>query len=139
MEQKILTYNELIKFKTFIDRYEYLNLNGVVWEDTFSCSRYLNQMLYHLPEWLEIRNKIIIRDDGCDLGISSRKIEGHAYIHHINPITKEQILNRDPCILDPNNLISTSYLTHKAIHYGNKDLLLSNDIIERFPNDTKLW
>ena len=132
------TYLELIELKTFEDRFEYLRLDGVVGAETFGSSRMLNQALYRSYEWKKIRDMIILRDNGCDLGIEGRDIFQHAYIHHLNPITKKQILDRDPILFDPNNLITVSYQTHQAIHYGDKSILLL-DPVERFANDVAPW
>ena len=141
MSQKnIKNYSELIELSTFEERYEYLRLGGKVGEDTFGFDRYLNQKFYKSPEFRAIRNFVISRDDGCDLGIPGRRIpEGEKImVHHIHPITKEDILNRSPLLLDPENLICTSDITHKAIHYGDSNLLYK-DPIERSKNDTCPW
>lgn len=132
------TYLQLIEFETFEERFDYLRLDGVVGAETFGSSRQLNQALYQSYEWKKIRDMIILRDNGCDLGIEGRDIFEHAYIHHLNPITKKQILDRDPILFDPNNLITVSYQTHQAIHYGDKSILLL-DPIERFANDVAPW
>lgn len=133
------TYNELITFDKFEDRFEYLKIKGNVGEATFGSQRYLNQMLYRNPQWRSIRNKVIIRDNGCDLAHPDYEINGQAaYIHHINPITIDDIVNENPKIFDLNNLITTTFQTHQAIHYGSKDILLLNPI-ERKPNDTCPW
>lgn len=132
------SYKELLQLETFEERYEYLKLNGVVAEDTFGSKRYLNQMLYSSPEWRSIRDTIIVRDSGCDLGIIDRPIHDKIYIHHINPITIDDILDGNPIVFDPNNLICVSHITHEAIHYGNSNLL-PKDYVERTPNDTCLW
>lgn len=132
------TYTELIKLYTFEKRFDYLNLDGVVGAQTFGSSRLLNQALYQSNEWKRVRDKIILRDNGCDLGCPDREIFGHAYVHHLNPITKQQILDRDPILFDPENLITVSYQTHQALHYGSKSMLLL-DPIERFANDTAPW
>lgn len=132
------TYLELIELKTFEERFEYLRLDGVVGAETFGSSRQLNQALYRSYEWKKIRDMIILRDNGCDLGVEGRDIFQQAYIHHLNPITKKQILDRDPILFDPNNLITVSYQTHQAIHYGDKSILLL-DPIERFANDVAPW
>ena len=132
------TYLQLIEFETFEERFEYLRLDGVVGAETFGSSRQLNQVLYQSYEWKKIRDMIILRDNGCDLGIEGRDIFQHAYIHHLNPITKKQIIDRDPILFDPNNLITVSYQTHQAIHYGDKSILLL-DPIERFANDVAPW
>ena len=133
------TYNELITFDKFEDRFEYLKIKGNVGEATFGSQRYLNQMLYRNPQWKSIRNKVIIRDNGCDLAHPDYEINGQAaYIHHINPITIDDIVNENPKIFDMNNLITTTFQTHQAIHYGSRDILLLNPI-ERKPNDTCPW
>ena len=135
----IRTYSELMSLSTFIERYNYLKLEGIVGEISFGHDRYLNQRFYSKdPEWLSIRNKIIIRDDGCDLGIKDREITKMILIHHINPITKEDILFRTKKLFDPENLICTSKNTHDAIHYGDENILLK-DYIPRTKNDTCPW
>lgn len=140
MNQKIIrTYSELIKLKTFEERYEYLRLDGIVGEETFGFDRYLNQLFYTTKEWRNLRHHIIVRDNGCDLGMPDRKILGtKILIHHMNPITKEDILNRSDFLLNPEYLICTIKNTHDAIHYGDKDLLYQN-FVERFKNDTCPW
>ena len=135
---KIRTYSELITLTTFEERYEYLKLNGQVGVETFGFDRYLNQMFYRSQEWKSIRNHVIIRDNGCDLGIEGREIHGQIIIHHMNPITKEDILNRTEFLLNPDYLISTIKSTHDAIHYGDNDLLIKDPII-RTENDTCPW
>lgn len=136
----IKSYSELIQFPTFEERYEYLRIGGQVGAETFGFDRYLNQRLYKDQEWLDARDYVIIRDNGCDLGAPDRPIpeDVKIMVHHINPITKEDILNRDPKLFDPENLISTIKITHDAIHYGNEDLLYK-DPIERRRNDTCPW
>ena len=132
------SYLELIELETFEERFDYLRLDGVVGAETFGSSRQLNQALYRSYEWKKIRDMIILRDNGCDLGIDGRDIFQQPYIHHLNPITKKQILDRDPTLFDPNNLITVSYQTHQASHYGDKSILLL-DPIERFANDVAPW
>lgn len=134
----IRTYYELSKLKTFEERYRYLRLNGKVGEETFGFDRWLNQRFYKDPEWLSIRDKVIIRDNGCDLGIKDRKITGRIIVHHMNPITKEDILRRSDFLLNPDYLICTVKNTHDAIHYGD-DSLLINEFVERSRNDTCPW
>lgn len=134
---KILSYSELISFKTFEKRFDYLKLSGCVGESTFGSHRYLNQALYHSKEWLRLKDEIIIRDDGCDLGVDGFQIMDRIYIHHLNPITIDDVLNRSRKVMDPDNLICVSFNTHQAIHYGDKSLL--NLLVERKPGDTKLW
>lgn len=131
-------YSELITIPTFIERYRYLRLGGKVGEDTFGFDRYLNQIFYKDPEWLRIRDLVIIRDGGCDLAMPDREILSRILVHHINPITKEDIINRDPKLFDLENLISTVKNTHDAIHYGDENLLIIEPI-ERSQNDTCPW
>lgn len=134
----IRTYSELIKLPTFIDRYNYLRLDGVVGEETFGFDRWLNQIFYKDREWLSIRDYVIIRDNGCDLGIPDREIHFRILVHHMNPISKEDILARSEFLLNPEYLICTCKITHDAIHYGNENLLIGEPI-ERSPNDTCPW
>jgi len=129
-------YSELVSFKTFEERFEYLKLDGIVGNETFGYDRYLNQLLYKSSDWKKIRNEIIARDNGCDLGIDGHEIFISPLVHHINPITIEDIKNRNPIIFDSENLITTILSTHNAIHYGYK---LSNNIQNRVPNDTCPW
>lgn len=136
---KIRTYEELSKLNTFEERYEYLKLDGVVGEETFGFDRYLNQQFYKYdPDWKKIRDEVIFRDNGCDLGIEGREINGLILVHHMNPITKDDILNRTPYLLDPNYLITTIKSTHDAIHYGSEDLLMKDPVV-RSKNDTCPW
>lgn len=134
----IRTYSEIITLPTFKERYEYLRLDGTVGEETFGFDRYLNQMFYKDPEWLSVRDFVILRDNGCDLGILDREIVGRIYVHHMNPITVEDIVNRSKYLLDPEYLICTMKNTHDAIHYGDGSLLITEPI-ERKPNDTCPW
>lgn len=134
----IRTYSELITLPTFEERYEYLRLGGMVGEETFGFDRYLNQSFYKSKEWLSIRDKVIVRDNGCDLAMEDREIHGRILIHHMNPITKEDILNRSEFLLDPEYLICTVKNTHDAIHYGDASLLITAPI-ERSKNDTCPW
>lgn len=134
-----LTYQELIQLPTFEERFEYLKQNGSPSEVTFGGHRLLNQMLYNSPQWKETRNRVILRDQGCDLGIDDRPIQKNIMVHHLNPITIEHVANLDPCVFDMNNLISCSHATHNAIHYGDKENLPPTKLTERKPGDTKLW
>ena len=134
----IRTYSELITLPTFEERYQYLRLNGRVGEETFGFDRWLNQKFYKDPEWLRIRDEVIIRDNGCDLAIPGREIYSRILIHHMNPITKDDILQRSKYLLDPEYLICTIKNTHDAIHYGDENLLVK-DPVERKPNDTCPW
>ncbi len=132
------SYEELVKLKTFKERYRYLKLNGRVGEETFGCDRYLNQVFYRSKEWKDFRNKIIIRDNGCDLGIDGMEIHSKLLIHHIVPITKRDILERSSLLMDENNVICVSHNTHEAIHYGDESLLIE-EYVPRRPNDTIPW
>lgn len=134
----IRTYSELITFPTFEERYRYLRLEEKVGEDTFGFDRWLNQSFYKDPEWRAIRDKIIIRDNGCDLGIPGREIYSRIIVHHMNPITKDDILSRSAFLLNPEYLICTVKNTHDAIHYGDEGLLIKAPI-ERTKNDTCPW
>lgn len=134
----IRNYTDLCKLNTMVDRYEYLRLGGKVGEETFGFDRWLNQMFYKLPEWLKVRDEVIVRDLGCDMGLDGYDIMGKIYVHHMNPFRKEDILNNIQKLLDPEYLICTSKSTHDAIHYGNVDLLPKDPII-RTPNDTCPW
>ena len=137
----VRTYSELRRLSTFEDRYRYLRLNGIVGESTFGFDRYLNQMFYRSGEWKGARNRVIIRDNGCDLGIEGREIQGSVIIHHMNPVPVEELRFRGynfEDLLDPEYLISTVLNTHNAIHYGDERLLL-RDPIERTRNDTCPW
>ena len=134
----IKTYSELILLPTFEERFEYLRLNGAVGKDTFGYDRYLNQAFYTSYEWKKIRDQIIIRDNGCDLGIPGREIGRRIYIHHINPLRKDDIVSHSEYLRNPEFLICASFETHNAIHYGDINLL-PRDPIERKPNDTCPW
>lgn len=131
-------YSELIKIPTFEERFDYLKTNGQVGEETFGSHRYLNQKFYTSDEWLRIRNYVIARDLGCDLGIKEREIFGLIIVHHMNPITMDDILEHSDRLVNPDFLICTSKQTHLAIHYGDKSLLIP-DLVERRPNDTCPW
>lgn len=132
------SYSELKKLKTFKERFEYLKLDGSVGFETFGYDRYLNQVFYRSDPWKKVRDIVIIRDNGCDLGIEGYDIFDKAIVHHMNPITTEDIENRNPDLLNPEFLITVSFNTHNAITYGSEDLLVMEPT-ERFPGDTKLW
>ena len=134
----IRTYTELSKLQTFAERYEYLKLDGQVGITTFGNERYLNQVFYKSSIWKEVRRKVIIRDNGFDLGCNGYELIGKILVHHMNPITIQDILDRNPDIFNPEYLISCSHETHNAIHYGNSDILVPM-MGERSPNDTCLW
>jgi len=132
------SYKELIKLNSFEERYRYLRLTGHVGEDTFGWDRYLNQLLYRSQRWKQTRDKAIVRDEGCDLGMPDRPIKGRVIVHHINPLTLQDIEKDSDKLYDLNNLICCSHGTHNAIHYGDESML---DILppERTPNDTCPW
>ena len=134
----IRTYSELSQLATFEERYRYLRLGGRVGEETFGFDRWINQTFYKDPKWLKVRDIVIIRDNGCDLGIEGREIYSRIIVHHMNPITKADILDRSKFLLDPEYLICTVKNTHDAIHYGDENLLITLPM-ERSPNDTCPW
>lgn len=139
MTRKIIrTYSELITLPTFEERFRYLKLGGKVGEDTFGFDRYLNQVFYRSAKWKEIRDYVIIRDNGCDLGMEGHEIYQRILVHHMNPITKEDILRESEFLLDPEYMICTIKNTHDAIHYGDESLLITAPI-ERRKNDTCPW
>lgn len=134
----VRTYSELIKIPTFLERFKYLKLNGSVGVDTFGFDRYLNQTFYRSYEWKRLRNDVIVRDMGCDLGLEGYDIFDKILVHHMNPIGPDDIIHRSDYLLDPEFLICTSKLTHDAIHYGNEQLLYQDPVI-RTPGDTCPW
>ena len=134
-----MNYSELIQYPDFLSRFRYLKLGGGVGEQTFGFERYLNQEFYHSDAWKSFRHKIIIRDNGNDLGVNGFQIGGRIIIHHIKPITIADIRDGSPIVLDPDNVICVSHRTHEAIHYGSEDLLVDYFPISRQPGDTKLW
>ena len=136
--RSIKTYSELLTLPTFEERYNYLKLNGRVGESTFGYDRYLNQILYTSKEWRRFRDEIIIRDNGCDMACEGFDFSGRATVHHINPITVEDVINRHPKVFDPENVITVSDNTHKAIHYGDENLLIKAPVV-RTKNDTCPW
>lgn len=138
MKSNLKRYSELIQLPTFQERFRYLELKGKVAEDTFGSHRYLNQALYRSREWKNLKRQIILRDNGCDLGVEGFEINESFIVHHINPITLEQIQRRDPLIFDPENLITTRLITHNAIHYGDESILCMGPV-ERHANDTCPW
>ena len=138
-KKTIRTYSELIRLPTFEDRFRYLELHGEVGRDTFGADRYFNQKFYRSPEWKRIRNQVIVRDQGCDLGIKGRDILGKVIIHHMNPFTIDDMTCDDAMdLLNPEYLICVSHATHNAIHYGDESFL-PEVFIERRPNDTCPW
>ncbi len=134
----IRCYNDLIQLKTFEERFQYLKIHGKVGEETFGLDRYINQQLYKSQRWRSTRSKIIIRDDGCDLGIDGRQMDEYIVVHHMNPIDLEDIEEERDIVFDPDYLICCSTRTHRAIHFGDENLLLRDPVIRR-PNDTCLW
>ena len=132
------TYSKLILLPTFKERFEYLKLSGVVGRDTFGFDRYLNQQFYRTSEWKKVRDAVIIRDNGCDLGVEGYEIHDRIIIHHMNPITANDIIKHSDWIVDPNQLICTSFRTHNAIHYGDISLIDIKPTIRK-PNDTCPW
>ena len=134
----IRTYSQLKQLQTFEERYDYLKLGGVVGEDTFGFDRYLNQNFYRSREWKHVRDEVIMRDNGCDLGIDGYEIRGKILIHHMNPITSEDIHRVSDYLLNPEYLICVAHRTHNAIHYGDESLIVTSPI-ERTQNDTCPW
>lgn len=135
---EIKRYSELSRFDTIKERFDYLKLNGAVGKQSWGWDRYFAQRFYWTPEWKRVRNEVIARDMGCDLGIPGFEIHSYVLVHHMNPIWIEDLKTRNPDILNPEFLITTCDLTHKAIHYGSADLLPQVPI-ERRPGDTRLW
>ena len=134
----IRTYSELIQLPTFEDRFDYLRLDSVVGKDTFGFDRYLNQQFYRSSEWKRIRNQVIVRDNGCDLGIDEYEIHGRILIHHMNPISIEDLQYMSDLLMNPEYLICVSHRTHNAIHYGDESVIVTAPI-ERSQNDTCPW
>jgi hypothetical protein len=135
---KIRCYSELRRLESFDERFDYLNLQGVVGETTFGFDRWINQKFYTSREWRSIRHEVILRDNGCDLGVADYEIHTDLLIHHMNPVSKDELLNGIDVALDPEFLITTSKRTHNAIHYGNTNLL-PKVVLTREPGDTRLW
>lgn len=138
MTRSIRIYSELIRFRTFEERFRYLKLDGRVGEETFGFDRWLNQRFYRDPEWLRVRDEVIIRDGGCDLAMPDREIRSRIIVHHMNAITKDDIVKRSEFLLNPEYLICTIKNTHDAIHFGDESLLFRNPV-ERRPNDMCPW
>lgn len=134
----IRSYSELCQLRTFEERFDYLKLDGVVGEDTFGFDRYLNQQFYRSSEWKRIRDQVILRDNGCDLGVDGYEINGRALIHHMNPISIEDIRTMSDFLTNPEYLICVTHRTHNAIHYGDENLIITAPI-ERTQNDTCPW
>ena len=140
VKKTIKTYSELMKLSTFEERYDYLKLGDKVGEETFGSDRYLNQLLYNSDKWRKTRADVIVRDGGCDLGISDREIPDGVkiFVHHMNPITVEDVLNESEFVFNPEYLITTIKITHDAIHYGSEEILYQDPIV-RSKNDTCPW
>lgn len=136
--RRVRSYSGLRSLDTFEDRFRYLALNGDVGRSTFGFDRYLNQKFYTSREWKQIRNSIIIRDQGCDLGVLGYDIHDRILIHHMNPITIDDVIHNDETLFDPEYLITTTHRTHNAIHYGDERQLL-RPLVERQRGDTTLW
>lgn len=134
----IRSYSELRRIDGFVERFRYLQLRGEVGASTFGFDRYMNQQFYRSREWRQLRQHVIARDEGCDLGVDGYEIYDRIYIHHMNPMTVEDVEHGDEDILNPEFLISTTHKTHNAIHYGDENLL-PQPMVERRPGDTKLW
>jgi hypothetical protein len=133
------SYSELRTHSTFEDRFRYLSLRGQVGEATFGFDRWMNQQFYKSRDWKQVRNHVIARDDGCDLGIEGYEIHGRIIIHHMNPMQVEDLVHGEQSILDPEFLISVTHKTHNAIHYGDESILKRMSMTPRAPGDTKLW
>lgn len=133
------TYSELSKLKTFKERYDYLYLGKRVFHETFGNQRYLNQIIYKTNYWMKVRNEVIVRDMGCDLGVPGMEITGKILVHHMNPLTIEDIIHNDPNIYNPEGLISVRIDTHNAIHYITSLNPRSETFVERYANDTCPW
>lgn len=139
MSMSIKTYSQVIQLPTFEERFRYLKLTGRIGEDTFGFDRHINQRFYKSKEWLRVRDFVIVRDNGCDLGIRDREIQGRIIIHHMNPIRVNDIVDASDYLLNPEYLICISDITHKAVHYGDESLLISSRLTERSMNDTCPW
>ncbi len=135
---RMRSYSEMLSLPTFEERFRYLKLSGQVGRGTFNDDRWVNQIFYHSPEWRQFRRAVIIRDNGCDLACEDRKIFDRIIIHHLNPITLDDIVNRNPMVLDLENAVSTAFLTHQAIHYSDESILTLDPIVRK-PNDTCPW
>jgi hypothetical protein len=135
---KVRRYSELRRLETFEERFQYLSLRGHVGESTFGFDRYINQLFYRSREWKQLRNEIVIRDNGSDLGVEGYEIHGALLIHHMNPLTADQIRHRDEQLLDPEFLITTTHRTHNAIHFGD-ERQLPRPFVPRRAGDTTLW
>lgn len=138
MTSRIRTYSELVRLQTFEERFRYLSLRGSVGRSTFGYERWVNQAFYRSVEWKQIRHHVISRDLGCDLAFPDHEVHDRLIVHHMNPMTVDEIVDAEEVILDPEFLITTQHSTHNAIHYGDESLL-PKPLVERRPGDTKLW
>lgn len=134
----IRSYSELRRISDFKERFEYLALRGVVGDRTFGFDRYMNQKFYTSRQWRQVRDQVIVRDEGCDLGVAGFDIHSRLYIHHLNPMTADDLKNGEERVLDPEYLVATTHRTHNAIHYGDANLL-AKPFVERRPGDTRMW
>lgn len=139
MSSNIKRYSELQQLETFEERFNYLKLSGSVGVETFGFDRYINQRFYKDPRWKSIRDQVIVRDSACDLGILDREIMGNVYVHHMNPITAQDIINNSDLVFNPDYLICVSHETHNAIHYGDESYLNKYQIVDRTKNDQSPW
>lgn len=135
----MISYQELIRFRTFDERFRYLQMFAMIGEETFGSNRYLNQKFYKSIEWKRVRRRVILRDNGCDLGLEDYPIKGGVYIHHLNPITETDILDRKPCIFDLDNLVCCSLSTHNLLHFGTNGDIPDRAPVIRFQYDTIPW
>lgn len=135
----IRRYDELIRYKTLEERFRYLKLNGAVGRETFGFDRYLNQKFYNSSEWKRFRRDMILRDSGCELGLEPYEISGRVVLHHLNPITPEDLVKRSFSLMDPDNVVCVSKEMHDAIHYGDESFLRKYELITRKPGDTVPW
>ena len=133
------TYSELVKIPSFIERFRYLKLTGRIGEETFGFDRWLNQVFYRSPEWKAVRREVMLRDNACDLAHADHPTSGRLIIHHMNPITEKDIMNREDALLNPEYLVCVTHRTHNAIHYGDESVLTPDTVAERRPGDTKPW
>lgn len=138
MTSRIRTYSEMASYKTFMERFDYLMLGGQTGVATFGFDRHLNQTFYRSKEWQDVRRAVVLRDDGCDLGVAGHDIWEDPLVHHINPMTPQDLIDGAAWVLDPEYLVTTTTNTHNAIHYGDKRTL-PTPYVERTPGDTKLW
>jgi hypothetical protein len=135
---RIRTYSEMCRYETLEERFEYLNLAGEVGSETFGFDRWINQHFYRSSEWRQVREFVIVRDNGCDLAVPGYEIYDRPLVHHINPMTPEDLIRNQAWVLDPEYLVTTTRRTHNAIHYGDASLI-PKPLVERRPGDTKLW